>query len=107
VTGQLAAGNCPNPRAEVFLAGTQPVDVCRVHGGGSHRTEIASWDAPGGADPALEPAAPAPAAPQRAAGRKRAAPAKPKAEVARAEPEKAEKQTVWGKLVKAVGSIFK
>jgi penicillin-binding protein 1B len=41
-TGQLATPSCPHVRSEVFIAGTQPVDVCRLHGGG--RTQVAGWD---------------------------------------------------------------
>jgi penicillin-binding protein 1B len=47
-TGQLATPSCPNVRSEVFIAGTQPAEVCRLHGGG--RTQVAGW----------EPSAPAP-----------------------------------------------
>lgn len=43
LTGQLATAGCPNPRAEVFVTGTQPVEFCRLHGGGQ-RTQIAAWD---------------------------------------------------------------
>jgi penicillin-binding protein 1B len=41
-TGQLASPGCPKVRSEVFIAGTQPVEVCRLHGGG--RTQIAGWE---------------------------------------------------------------
>jgi penicillin-binding protein 1B len=41
-TGQLATPSCPNVRSEVFIAGTQPVEVCRLHGGG--RTQVAGWE---------------------------------------------------------------
>jgi penicillin-binding protein 1B len=42
-TGQLATPACPSPITEVFLAGTQPVESCRLHGG-SGGTRVASWD---------------------------------------------------------------
>jgi penicillin-binding protein 1B len=45
VTGQLATSNCPVSRAEVFVTGTQPVEFCRMHGGGGQRTQVAAWDA--------------------------------------------------------------
>ncbi len=45
VTGQLAA-NCPNARSEVFIAGTQPVEFCRLHGGRAGITQVAGWDTP-------------------------------------------------------------
>jgi penicillin-binding protein 1B len=32
-TGELATPNCPKVRSEVFIAGTQPVAVCHLHGG--------------------------------------------------------------------------
>src|SRR5262249_19065458 len=43
-TGELATPGCPKVRNEVFLAGTQPVQVCHLHGNG--RTQVASWDLP-------------------------------------------------------------
>jgi penicillin-binding protein 1B len=44
LTGQLATAACPKPRAEVFVTGTQPMEFCRLHGGGGQRTQIAAWD---------------------------------------------------------------
>ena len=49
-SGQLAAPGCPNARSEVFVAGTQPVDLCRIHGGG--RMQVAGWE-PSSADGSL------------------------------------------------------
>jgi penicillin-binding protein 1B len=43
VTGQLAT-NCPNAQAELFIAGTQPVETCRLHGGRGAATQVAAWD---------------------------------------------------------------
>ncbi len=40
-TGLLATANCPKKRSEVFLAGTQPVETCTLHGGG---TQITDWN---------------------------------------------------------------
>jgi penicillin-binding protein 1B len=42
-SGQLATPSCPKVHSEVFIAGTQPVEFCRLHGGGSH-TQIAGWE---------------------------------------------------------------
>jgi penicillin-binding protein 1B len=42
MSGQLATASCPSARTEVFVAGTQPIESCRLHGGGG--TQIASWD---------------------------------------------------------------
>ena len=41
-TGQLATSSCPKIRTQMFIAGTQPVDVCTLHGGG--RTVVAGWE---------------------------------------------------------------
>jgi penicillin-binding protein 1B len=43
-TGLLATSGCPRRLTEVFISGTQPVDVCKQHGGGS-ATQVATWDA--------------------------------------------------------------
>ena len=44
-SGQLASSACPKPRPEVFIAGTQPVEFCSLHGG-SGRPFVAGWDTP-------------------------------------------------------------
>src|SRR5438552_660638 len=41
-TGELASPSCPKIRSEVFIAGTQPVEMCRRHGNG--RTQVAAWE---------------------------------------------------------------
>jgi hypothetical protein len=41
-TGMLATPACPKVRSQVFISGTQPVEVCRLHGGA--RTQIAGWE---------------------------------------------------------------
>ena len=46
-TGSLAAPSCPGKQMQAFIAGTQPVEVCRLHGGNlAGTTQVASWDAP-------------------------------------------------------------
>jgi penicillin-binding protein 1B len=52
-TGQLASPGCAKVRSEVFIAGTQPVEVCRLHGGGG--TQIAGWEPSRPAGEADEP----------------------------------------------------
>ncbi len=42
LSGQLATAGCPKVRTEYFIAGTQPVETCQLHGGGG--TQVASWD---------------------------------------------------------------
>jgi penicillin-binding protein 1B len=41
-SGQLATAACPKVRNEYFIEGTQPVETCRLHGGGG--TQVASWE---------------------------------------------------------------
>jgi penicillin-binding protein 1B len=43
-SGMLAAPNCPNPRMEVYIAGTEPVSICTLHGGRGGMTTVAGWD---------------------------------------------------------------
>ena len=46
-SGQLATAACPKVRTEYFIEGTQPVEMCQLHGGGG--TQVASWEtAPAG-----------------------------------------------------------
>src|SRR5260221_189896 len=63
-TGELATPNCPKVRTEVFIAGSQPVQICHIHGNG-RRIQVTSWEptqeaAPivlGSSAPSLESAA--------------------------------------------------
>ena len=41
-TGQLATAACPKVQTEYFIDGTQPVEMCQLHGGGA--TQVASWE---------------------------------------------------------------
>jgi penicillin-binding protein 1B len=42
LSGQLAIAGCSSARPEVFISGTQPVELCRLHGGGG--TQVAGWE---------------------------------------------------------------
>jgi penicillin-binding protein 1B len=45
LSGQLATPACPGPRQEVFIAGTQPLETCRLHGGsGPSVTHVTGWE---------------------------------------------------------------
>lgn len=63
LSGQLATASCPNATLEVFLAGTQPVELCRLHGGS--QTWISSWDSDSSSSPLAAAAARPQPAPQR------------------------------------------
>ncbi len=41
-SGQLATAACPKVRTEYFIDGTQPVELCQLHGGGG--TRVAGWE---------------------------------------------------------------
>jgi penicillin-binding protein 1B len=45
-SGMPATAACPERRAEVYIAGTQPVGTCPLHGGRSGITTSAGWDTP-------------------------------------------------------------
>ncbi len=59
-SGELATPACPTRRPEEFIAGTQPVAMCHVHGGGGSM-QVAGWEtqpvepAVGGAPSATAP----------------------------------------------------
>ena len=53
LSGQLAGPGCPNTRSEVFINGTQPQELCHLHGGGA--TRVASWDTDAEPAPAAQP----------------------------------------------------
>jgi penicillin-binding protein 1B len=58
LSGQIATAACPKVRTEYFIEGTQPVEQCRLHGGGA--TQVAGWETSPGtrATDSLVPAAP-------------------------------------------------
>lgn len=61
-SGQLATASCPLARTEMFIAGTQPIEFCRTHGGGRSGTQFAAWESmpPPPVDGASPTAAPPP-----------------------------------------------
>jgi len=45
LSGMPATPACPNPRKEVYIAGTEPVGVCPLHGGGRPgTTNVTGWE---------------------------------------------------------------
>lgn len=44
LSGMPATPNCPTTRKEVYIAGTEPVGACPLHGGGHSGTIITGWD---------------------------------------------------------------
>ncbi len=54
-SGMPATPSCPKTRAEVYIAGTEPVGVCPLHGGRNGITTNSGWDT--SPPPAAAPAA--------------------------------------------------
>jgi penicillin-binding protein 1B len=101
-SGMPATPFCPATRAEVYIAGTQPVGTCGLHGGGHPGvTNVAGWDIPG-TPPVVESAPGAdPPSPAMAARRQPPVPVAASTEAAApAEKPKKEKKglfrRIWG-----------
>jgi penicillin-binding protein 1B len=47
-SGMPATPACPRTQTEVYIAGTEPVGTCPLHGGRSGVTNVAGWDTGGG-----------------------------------------------------------
>jgi penicillin-binding protein 1B len=43
-SGMPATPACPEQKPEVFIAGTEPVGACPLHGGKGDRTTVSGWD---------------------------------------------------------------
>jgi penicillin-binding protein 1B len=68
LSGELATAACPKVRTEYFIEGTQPVEMCRLHGGGV--TQVAGWETSQPAragEPGAQPGLSGGAGPQRTA----------------------------------------
>jgi penicillin-binding protein 1B len=84
-SGQIATAQCPKVRTEYFIEGTQPVELCRLHGGGG--TQVAGWEIQQPVQRRDEQAAPSQSYPlQRAA--QAAAPPAPEAASSASDPPK-------------------
>lgn len=44
MSGMPATPSCPKTRPEVYIAGTEPVGACPLHGGRQGATSVAGWD---------------------------------------------------------------
>lgn len=109
MTGQLATAACPNPRTEVYISGTQPVESCRLHGGAGG-ARVASWETP---PPPPQPPSVPPAPPSSQVA-KAAPPGSPRAALAQppaapmAQPQPPEKKEEKKKgLFRRIWGVFK
>ncbi len=111
-SGMPATPNCPTRRTEVYIAGTQPVGFCPLHGG-RNVTNVAGWQlAPPPAANSTEEAAPAvpaapgqvaPAAVARRAARQEAQAPPPAAAAPQPDARKPEKKGLFRRLL----NVFK
>jgi penicillin-binding protein 1B len=109
-SGMPATAQCPTQASEVFIAGTEPVGTCPLHGARGDRTTVSGWDMPSGNSPADGPGKGQPGAevmtaiPPRYENRNarpgsKAVAAVPPAEAAEQNPpEKAKKKGFFGRL---------
>jgi penicillin-binding protein 1B len=65
-SGMPATPSCPQHYSEVFIAGTEPVGTCPLHGGTGNGDNVSGWDTPAGKQP---PHPPSPDASLNPAGR--------------------------------------
>lgn len=66
-SGMPATSACPKQAPEVFIAGTEPVGACPLHGGKGDQTIVSGWDIAASGAAAKTPAA-APSTPRRTNG---------------------------------------
>lgn len=65
LSGMPATPQCPNVKPEVYIAGTQPVGMCPLHGGKQGITNITAWSTEAPPPPVQpQPAPSRPSAPQ-------------------------------------------
>jgi penicillin-binding protein 1B len=105
LSGMPASGMCPQTRAEVFIAGTQPVGTCPIHGGGGQPAmNVAGWDNSRPAETAPVSTAPRIVGGERPVTAQRQPPPPPQAASAQAEkhpepqkePKKGFFRRLWG-----------
>ena len=60
-TGMPATSACPEHRAEVFIAGTEPSGVCPLHKGKGDQAIVSGWDVPTAAPETAKPSSEVPA----------------------------------------------
>jgi penicillin-binding protein 1B len=91
-TGMLAAPGCPGAQVQAFIAGTQPTEICRLHGASlAGTTQVTSWDTPAEETKKVASASgesAAPAEPRRVSRRPAQTPAAPEAQKQQPAPRK-------------------
>jgi penicillin-binding protein 1B len=100
VSGMPATASCPQQKPEVFIAGTEPVGVCSLHGGRGDQTIVSGWDAKSAPASSAHPQPDSPSTPRRVTSNGAPAPM-PYQTPPPADPQK--KKGILGKLK----SVFK
>jgi penicillin-binding protein 1B len=103
-TGALATPSCPGAQMQAFLAGTQPVEICRMHGATlAGTTQVTSWDTPAEDTQKKASATGEPAQPAETRRASRTAARTPAAAV----PEKAQQPAPKKGLFRRILDVFK
>ncbi len=111
VTGMLATPGCPLTRVEYFIAGTQPVETCPIHGGGAMR--VATWEStapqapgiPGAAQTTTPALAPRPGVPPPAQQPVLLPPRAVEVPEAAQKPKEEKKRGFFGRIGRAIGIV--
>jgi penicillin-binding protein 1B len=111
-SGMPATPACPKTRTEVYIAGTEPVGTCPLHGGRTGATNVAGWDTGGSAagsadNPAAGGARMAPAAVARRAARQASAQAAQPVQPAPAKGTEGQKPEEKKSLLHRLLGVFK
>jgi penicillin-binding protein 1B len=91
-SGQIATAACPQVRSEYFIQGTQPVEMCSLHGGGG--TQIAGWETGQPSRTPTQPVSSGGTAQQREAARN----APPSADSPQSQPRPPQRKGIFGKI---------
>ncbi len=105
-SGMPATASCPQQKPEVFIAGTEPVGVCPLHGGHGDQTIVSGWDSKSAPAASAHPSVDSPSTPRRVTSNGVPPPMPYETPPAGAQPPPADQQKKKGILGK-LKSIFK
>jgi penicillin-binding protein 1B len=106
LSGMPATPQCPTVRPEVYIAGTQPVGLCPLHGGRQGITSISAWNTDPPPPPTPVKSVTSPQLSSGPAARSNPAPADPTVKPAQQKPAKPDEKPKKGLLRRILG-VFK
>jgi penicillin-binding protein 1B len=106
LSGMPATPQCPTVRPEVYIAGTQPVGLCPLHGGRQGITAISAWNTDPPPPPPPVKSVTSPQLSSGAAPRSNPPPADPTVKPAQQKPAKPDEKPKKGLLRRILG-VFK